>query len=305
MKIPSFTNLQPDAKKHETNELPFPSKTKTILGAAGGWILAGLIGCAAWSASAAVQITRCDPPLAVNAYTDAPEGLFWNTFAPDFNADGESEFRLVYFSGDMGAYFDSPTRFGRHVPPSGITRGGGDFAAVPLGSTIGSDIVSAIATNYYVWSLGDTNTDDLTQPLGDHHAGVISANYTTGGQFYPITTISTGGILITTNNYGVTYGVISGVTNINYGWPVVSGDMAGKEGVIALEFYINGQIHYGYVHFDFRNVAGGISAGGVIYGWAYETEPGKPITVASLAPDTETHDRQHPHPLVRNPQHGR
>ena len=53
--------------------------------------------------------------------------------------------------------------------------------------------------------------------------------------------------------------------------------------MIAVEFAINGEVHYGYIHFDFRS--NGTSLGGtagLIYGWAYETEPGVPICAVPL-----------------------
>ena len=56
---------------------------------------------------------------------------------------------------------------------------------------------------------------------------------------------------------------------------------------MALEFYVNGQRHYGYVHFDFRSPSGTPlgGAGGVIYGWAFETEPLVPIKAIPLSTD--------------------
>jgi len=73
------------------------------------------------------------------------------------------------------------------------------------------------------------------------------------------------------------------VTNIDFppvGTPFVSGDVVGKNAVIALEFYVAGQPHYGYIHFNFDGFAGG-----VIYGWSYETEPNVAIEAKSLALD--------------------
>jgi hypothetical protein len=75
------------------------------------------------------------------------------------------------------------------------------------------------------------------------------------------------------------------VTNIYYPLPVVSGDVAGKEGVMALEFDVNGQPHYGYIHFDFHQ-----GPDGIIYGFAYETEPGIPIKASPLSPPPQPTD---------------
>ena len=74
----------------------------------------------------------------------------------------------------------------------------------------------------------------------------------------------------------------------------LSGDIVGKEGVMALKFFINGQPHFGYVHFDFRYVVNpalqGGGFGGYIYGYAYETQPGVPITAERLSDSTPASD---------------
>lgn len=65
---------------------------------------------------------------------------------------------------------------------------------------------------------------------------------------------------------------------------VVVGDPPDKEGVIAVEFLIGTNKHYGYIHFDFRKELGWYNGcGGYILGWAYETEPDKPINAAPIA----------------------
>jgi hypothetical protein len=121
---------------------------------------------------------------------------------------------------------------------------------------IGSELPPDLSANRYQWSSGWTNSYDLTQPYGDHQLSAIMAN------------------------------VMPAFIGAQ---PVASGDMVGKEGVIALEFSSNGQTHYGYIHFDFRAprrlenrpLAGTV---GVIYGWALETEPDVPIEAESLSP---------------------
>jgi hypothetical protein len=307
MKTQPFTNMKHNAMKHETHELPVRRKTKKIPGAAGRWILAGLIGCLAWSATAAVQTVRFDPPLVINSFSEeSSDGILPSIFGVDFNTDGDADFRLLYGFGGIEAYFNNPTRVGCKAGQSGTPLIGGSVAAVPLCSIIGGDIVSSVTTNRYVWAPGYTNRDDLTQPLGDHEASVLSA-YWIG---FTVPGTIGGGISIIGNTI---------VTNYTPPppQPVVTGDIAGKEGVMALEFNVNGQPRYGYIHFDFRpetttpianaaDVTGVFcKAVGVIYGWAYETEPGMPIEAVSLAPDTETIDHQRHHPPSRNPQRWR
>jgi hypothetical protein len=82
-----------------------------------------------------------------------------------------------------------------------------------------------------------------------------------------------------TNTYDLTaqYGNHEG-TLLLAGISGIEGNVVGKEGVIGIEFLIGGLVHYGYVHFDFRLARGYAGGGGYIYGWAYETTPGAPIT---------------------------
>lgn len=72
------------------------------------------------------------------------------------------------------------------------------------------------------------------------------------------------------------------VTNVYNPIPSVFGDAVGKEGVMALQFYIGTERHYGYIHFNFSGAPDGL--GGVIYGWAYETQPDVPIQALPLSP---------------------
>jgi hypothetical protein len=129
----------------------------------------------------------------------------------------------------------------------------GPVAAVPLGSTIGSNVVSSLVlldTSNYCWFSGITNNDDLSQSYGNHEdLGMIVVND----------------------------GIVGDP-------PIADGDIVGQEGAIAVQFYINGQPHFGYIHFDFRPQHGGYPSGtaGYIYGWAYETQPNTPIVANSL-----------------------
>jgi len=249
------------------NASVMPLKAKRIFAALRSSILAGVIGCVALGARASVEVTRFDPPLQISANADVPTNSFFNTLGADLDANGEVDFRLVYGLGGIDAFFNAPLRFGQHVsqPDMGnVVQRGGPVAGVPLGSVIGANIVSSVTTNFYVWSPGYTNRDDLTQFLGDHQEMVISAGLaTTYMPAGPIITISNGTF----------------VTNIIYPQPIVSGDVVGRDAVMALEFYVNGQRHYGYIHCNFT---AGLS--GVIYGWAYETEADTAIEAVSLAP---------------------
>jgi len=255
--------------KTQRNEFPVPSKTKRTPADFLLAVFAGLIGSFTFGAHAAVQVTRFDPPVQISAYTDPAGDSVVNVFAADLDANGVVDFNLGYGLGYMGAYFNAPVRFGARVTQPNAEGGFGPVAGVALGAIIGSNIVSPDALNFYGWSSGYTNRDDLTRPLGDHESTVIIANLVAYNQGEPIVTITTNGF----------------VTNIVSPFPVVTGDVVGKNAAVALEFYIDGQPHYGYIHFNFN-----AGAGGVIYGWAYETESNTPIRAVSLAAPTPSID---------------
>jgi hypothetical protein len=241
-------------------------------------VLAVVIGCITQPAQAAVQVTQFDPPLRISAWAAVPDNQLFNIVAADFNADGEPDFRLASGLAGIEAYFHSPTRFARRVPQliPGVSQAdvpiildGGPVAAVPLNSRIGTNILSP-GMNSFEWTPGYTNLYDLTQPLGDHEASVILASFLVPTQPGPIVIFSTNGTLVTNNP--------------SLAIPA-SGDVLNREGVMAIEINFGGQPHYGYIHFDFRSNTGGIigGAGGVIYGWAYETEPNVAIKAKPLS----------------------
>jgi len=227
-------------------------------------LMAALIGSVTLDARAAVQATRFNPPLSIGAWVEPPNNVVvpWNILATDFNTDGDVDFRLMYGFGEMSAYFNAPTRFAVRVPHPIPVVSGGPVAGIPLNSTIGSNIVSRGADSF-AWSPGYTNSDDLTQPLGDHDATVIIANIAPGFPPGPIISFSTNGTL---------------VTNIYWPGPFATGDVVGREAVMAVQFNVYGETHYGYIHFDFRS-----GSSGYIYGWAYETEPNVPIKAVPLS----------------------
>ena len=206
----------------------------------------------AFNAPASVVVTKFDPPLAVSASADAPDNLPFNVISVDFNLDGESDFVLGYGQGAINCYFNATNQIFIKIAadPGGYTNVLGPIAAVPLGSTIGSNVVSSLDASNYCWFAGIANNDDLTQSYSNHEdLGMIVVND----------------------------GIVGDP-------PIASGDMVGKEGAMAVQFYINGQPHFGYIHFDFRPQHGGYPAGtaGYIYGWAYETQPNTSIVANSI-----------------------
>lgn len=205
--------------------------------------------CLPSSANAAVQISQLDPPKFIAAAdleleSDAP----FNMVAIDFNSDAQVDFRLGYGPGWIGALFNYPTRIiiQRHFYPW-TTNVYGSVGALPLGTVIGSNLVSTLNTNHYIWHWGDPNSDDESEPYGDHRSVVLV--WSSPGPGFPI---------------------------------AVGGDTADKEAVLAVEFLIGTNKHYGYIHFDFRREVN-FWPGGCIVGWAYETEPNTPIVAAPIA----------------------
>jgi hypothetical protein len=226
-------------------------------------VLIAIMGCLlAPSSRAEVHIARFDPPLNVSAFSVPAPGLDWATTAFDFDLDGQPDFRLTYGMGLMTAYFNSPTQFAAKALHPVVVGAQDVVGAVPLGWVIGSNIISSgLTADSYVWSAGGTN-NYLPDLLGNHQANVISANQVIPANM-PLMTLSNG----------------IWITNISFPpFPVPSwGDVVGQEGVIALQFYIGTELHYGYIHFNFKG-----GTGGVIYGWAYETEPNVPIKSMQL-----------------------
>jgi hypothetical protein len=233
-------------------------------------ILVATLGCLlASNAQAEVHIARFDPPLSLGAFSDPAPGLDWNTTAFDFDLDGLADFRLTYGGGTMAAFFNTPTCYAVQMPPPNaiifpIDDPIGPVGSVPLGSMIGSNIVSSIGTNFYAWSLGLTNILDFPELLGDHEEVLMY-----------VPQISHGPVLLEPATFS--NGVLA--ANKLGPKPFVTGDVVGQEGVIALQFYIGSERHYGYIHFNFK-----AGSKGAIYGWAYETEPDVPITAMPLLP---------------------
>jgi hypothetical protein len=207
-----------------------------------------------------VVITRLEPPFqVVMPWENLPDPL---VEAIDFNHDGQVDLYFTYDNFGMAAGFFAPGQIFivPTAPPAGHTNVYGFVAALPFGTIIGSNVVSSVNLGNDLWYSGDVVLPGEDTEYGDRgdDVGYVASDATVGD---PI---------------------------------VVAGDVVGKEGVMALEFYINGQPHFGYVHFDFRYIVNpalqGGGFGGYIYGYAYETQPGVPITAERLNDSTPTSD---------------
>ncbi|MDB6129489.1 MAG: hypothetical protein JWM04_596 [Verrucomicrobiales bacterium] len=202
-----------------------------------------------------VQTTRLDPPFSMGAFQETDDDPF-SIFSIDFNLDGISDFRFSYGAGGPGVacYFNYPNQIAilRAAPAfPDQTNVYGTMGALPLGTIIGSNLVSTIDLSDYTWHFGTTNHYDLTLAFGDHQTSV----------------------------FGVIDPVTIGVP------PLAAGDPVAKEGVMGFRFLIGTNVHFGYVHFDFRTNINRwyMGAGGYILGWAYETEADKPIVAAPIS----------------------
>ena len=229
--------------------------------------LAGVL--LALNASAGVQVTRFDPPLTINALgaVTASNQLF-NVLPLDFSLDGSPDLNLAYGAdssfglGGIEIFMNAP---GRIIVKKSLA----NVAALPLGTIIGARL--SLPAGYQWWE-GYTNREELTQPLGNHELGAV----TIPGAVSTLPVVGSGLGMI---------GPGGTLMPLPPAQPqlIIEGDVVGKAGVMAVEFYLNGQPHYGYIQFDFRaNGSNFGGAGGEIYGWAYETEPGVPILAAPI-----------------------
>jgi hypothetical protein len=200
---------------------------------------------------ATVQITRLNSPLSINSFYQFEDPEAPDPLCIDFNHDGKVDLRIAYFFGGIDVYFDNPTRIviAQHFYPW-TTNVTGSTGALPFGAVIGTNLVSNVDTNVYIWHWGTTNSSNETREFGDHRSvGVYVLDPATIGM--PL---------------------------------IVGGDPADKEGVLAVEFLIGTNRHYGYIHFDFRKEIGWYKgSGGYILGWAYETEPNKAILALPIS----------------------
>jgi hypothetical protein len=198
---------------------------------------------------ASVVVTKLDPPLAVGV----PWYGNWNTAFQEmsFGSDEGTNLLLTWSGAEMDLAFNAPSQVFilRDGDPPGRTNVYGGLAALPLGTVIGSNVVSTADISNDAW-IGGSVTDVPNSNVRYDSVGMVVTDETIGD---PISVI---------------------------------GDVVGKEGIMAVEIYANGEAHYGYVHFDFRSENGwvpGTGFGGYILGWAYESEPGQPITAAPIA----------------------
>jgi len=201
------------------------------------------------NSNAEVRTNILTSPIRLNPFNDDLKSL-----PIDFNQDGKVDIQLVYGQGGLSAYFPATNRVAVRI--SGNTIG-----SLPLNTVIGSHLPPELKA--FRWDNGSIVPADVPElsRYGDRRRMIVSTLMAprTPGQ----------GVFTTaqSNNPALPSS------------PLGSGDVIGKNGVIAVEFQIDGNTHYGYLHVDFRPDA---AINGVILGFAYETIPNAPITATPL-----------------------
>ena len=171
---------------------------------------------------------------------------FWHTYV-DLNMDGNMDCVLEANRIGSNCYLNPSTMVVENKnilnPKISFTV---NTAVLPFGTVIGKELSIPGQTEKespYVWSKGDEIPEAYYYMLGRH------PDWRIAGILAPDLDLS-----------GRYYG----------DWPY-------KEGVMGIKFKLEGKNHYGYLHFDHH-----LGFGGYLLGWAYETEPEKPIVAKPL-----------------------
>jgi hypothetical protein len=78
---------------------------------------------------------------------------------------------------------------------------------------------------------------------------------------------------------GLTWRDLSGFATLGiYLWPANAGHFLGQHAYMGVEFYIDGNVHYGWINLMVADAG----PYGEIYGWAYESESGVPIIAGDM-----------------------
>jgi len=145
------------------------------------------------------------------------------------------------------------------------------MGALPFGTSIGKELSSTVELSGYSWSSGTVVSGEGPQipGMGDHESILVESG------------------ISPTPGFTLPYeGVSAPVSVYN-----PKGNIPGKEGVLALQFSapLSGEgtsdissPRFGYVHFDFPNTNNPRTGALHILGWAYESEPNKPIIAKPL-----------------------
>jgi hypothetical protein len=195
-----------------------------------------------------IVVHRFEPPVSVGV--PDPDG-FSSTLDFAFGENTNVFLNWGIFSMDL-EFFSPIQIYIVKFPPSrpGATNVYGLAADLQFGTVIGPNVITPFNFTNGTWYSGDVIYDaETNQPDRGDTLGYVASDEVVGDP------------------------------------PIVYGNVVGKEGIIGLKVFIDGQPHYAYIHFDFRyiyNWAPFTGFGGYIYGYAYETQPNVPILTERL-----------------------
>ncbi len=204
-----------------------------------------------WNSQAEVIVKKFDPPFQTGDSVFAGENSVYSSLHILINSTGTADFEIPYSFSKIS--FNSPAEIIVGKEELWDTRLIGGLA---FGSTIGENIVE-YEGNGHVWSSEVQTGPDISFP-----ATLIQ----------PVVPLSPD----------------AETTSVGY----VS-EIRGREGVIGFKFqhedpYGGYTMHYGYFHFNFSDSQEFMGEKGYLLGWAYETEPNKPIIAKPLNSLSET-----------------
>ncbi len=228
----------------------------------------------AWNSQAEVRTTRFDPPLSVQ----------WSSFGCiplDIDLDGRRDFTFSA-AGSVKCFMEAHNAVVIQSPvvyPTGtdMDSDAAWMGALPFGTSIGKELSSTVELSGYSWSSGTVVSGEGPQipGMGDHESILVGSGFS-----------QTPGFILPRGDVSIPLPVHN-----------PKGNILGKEGVLALQFStpLSGggtsdvsSPHFGYVHFDFPNTDNPRTGTLRILGWAYETEPNKPIVAKPLNSLSET-----------------
>lgn len=208
-----------------------------------------------WNSQAEVIVKKFDPPFQTGDSVFAGENSVYSSLHILINSTGTADFEIPYSFSKIS--FNSPAEIIVGKEELWDTRLIGGLA---FGSTIGENIVE-YEGNGHVWSSEVQTGQDI---------------------YFPATLIQS----------VIPLSLGAEPTSVDYVGGYVS-EIRGREGIIGFKFqhedpYGGYTMHYGYFHFNFSDSQEFMGEKGYLLGWAYETEPNKPIIAKPLNSLSET-----------------
>ncbi len=208
-----------------------------------------------WNSQAEVIVKKFDPPFQTGDSVFAGENSVYSSLHILINSTGTADFEIPYSFSKIS--FNSPAEIIVGKEELWDTRLIGGLA---FGSTIGENIVE-YEGNGHVWSSEVQTGQDI---------------------YFPATLMQS----------VIPLSLGAEPTSVDYVGGYVS-EIRGREGIIGFKFqhedpYGGYTMHYGYFHFNFSDSQEFMGEKGYLLGWAYETEPNKPIIAKPLNSLSET-----------------